>query len=74
MRSTCLLDYAVHGLNTQLAFDLLGESHTASRNGFRPASTFREFPNFVFPRFVTLNDLNDWNGAQRWNVWNWLRF
>jgi hypothetical protein len=28
----------VHGLDTKLAFDLLGESQTANSNGFRPAS------------------------------------
>jgi len=24
--------------------------------------------------FSSSNDLNDWNGAQRWNVWNGLRY
>jgi hypothetical protein len=44
--------------DTKLAFDPLGESDTANRNGFQPWFTFREFLNFEGPRFVFANDLN----------------
>jgi len=45
VRLTCLRDFAMHCFDSKPAFDLLGERQAANRNGFRPASTFREFPN-----------------------------
>jgi hypothetical protein len=69
IRPICLLYFAMHGLETKL-----GESQTANCNGFRPASTFREFLNLEVLRFVSLSGVNEAKRLNDWNDWNWLRF